>query len=316
MVSTNDHESGKADDKFEDKFEDKLESLTLHISQVVLDNASKSDFISCGYYGVIYRLRYDGTLYAAKYQDFDDDPYKLKHFQQECLLHSKLYHPNIVQMLGICYHSNSGLNQPVKVMELLELDLLSLIRNYFTVPMYVKLTIIQDISRGLEYLHTRNPPIVHSFLTMTIILLTTNLVTKIGGFTFAVEMVPEITRLPKQTGHHTDNEMLKSSLYCGPPFDILSFGQIICKIVTKESFSPMHKCGLVDNTTGRLFSIHLYNSSRCSHVINMIEDTSLKQLVLNCMNDNPDLRPSALQIIEIITDMIKGEFYSFLLLVN
>ena len=69
----------------------------------------------------------------------------------------------------------------------------------------------------------------------------------------------------------------------------------------------MHKCGLVDNITGKLFSIHLYNIRQYAYGINMIEDASLKQLILDCMNDNPDLRPSALLITKIVNDMIKGE---------
>ena len=284
------------------------EKLTLHISRdvspVVLDNAFRFDFINRGCHGEIYRLHYDGILYAAKYRHFDDDTYTLKHFQQECLLHSKLHHPNIVRMLGICYHSDR-LHQPVKLMELMELTLASLIHN-FTVPMhmYVKLTLMQDISRGLDYLHTRKPPIVHSYLTMQVILLTANLVAKIGGFTYATELVPEITRLPKQT---TRYHKINNSLYCGPPFDIYSFGKIVCEIVTKQSFFAMHKCGLVDNITGKLFSIHLYNIRQYAYGINMIEDASLKQLILDCMNDNPDLRPSALLITKIVNDMIKGE---------
>ena len=288
----------------EDKADDQLESLTLHILPAVLDNAFKSDLLASGCYGGVYQLPYDGTLCAAKYRHFNDDTYTLKHFQQECLLHSKLHHPNIVRMLGICYYHNRL--QPVKLMELLKLPLTSVIY-HFTVPMYVKLTIIQDISRGLDYLHTRNPPIVHSYLTMQVILLTENLVAKIGGFTFSIEMVPEITKLAKQTTHYTT---LKSSLNCGPPFDIYSFVKIICEVVTKRSFFPLHNCGLVDEATGKLFTIHLFDSSQYAYVINAIEDTSLKQLVLDCMNDNPDLRPSALVISKIITDMIKSEFHS------
>ena len=138
---------------------------------------------------------------------------------------------------------------------------------------------------------------------MQVILLTANLVAKIGGFTYAIEMVPEITRLPKGTTLYRIN----SSLSCGPPFDIYSFGKIICEIVTKQSFFAVHKCGLVDNTTGKLFSIHCYNTRQYAHGINMIEDASLKQLILDCMNDNPDLRPSALLITKIVNDMIKGE---------
>ena len=68
----------------------------------------------------------------------NDNRYKVEQFREECLLHSKLHHPNIVRMLGVCYNE---LNQPIKIMELLELNLASVVHK-LRVPMYVKLTLM------------------------------------------------------------------------------------------------------------------------------------------------------------------------------
>ena len=222
----------------------------------------------------------------------------MEQFQQECLLHSKLHHPNIVRMLGICYHNN--LDLPIKLMELLELELSSFAFQY-KVPIHVKLVLLQDISRGLDYLHTCNPPIVHSSLAMEVILLTANLVAKIGGFTFSVEIVPEAKRLSEPPTVH---EILKSSLYCGPPFDIYSFGWLIWKVIVEQPFYTVHKC-LFNDSIGRILTIHGFNMDQTC--LNLITDTSLKQLVTDCINDNPDFRPSASLITEMIGNMIKGE---------
>ena len=274
---------------------DNLEHLTLRISSAVLDDAFKCGIVSKGCFGEVYRVKCDGVLCAAKYRGFDDR-YKPKHFQQECLLHSKLHHPNIVQMLGVCYYSNIT-DQPIKVMELLELNLRSFI--FQAPPMYVKLTIIQDISRGLEYLHTHNPPIVHSYLTMQVVLLTANLVAKIGGFTFSIQIVPKIKRLPAYC-----RETFKSALYCGPSFDIYSFGCMICETIIKRHFI-LYKC-VADDGIGRVVSIHNISASNLKYYINFVQDTSLKQLVTECVNDNPDLRPSALLISKRIGNLIEG----------
>ena len=53
--------------------------------------------------------------------------YKVEYFQQECLLHSKLHHPNIVQMLGVYYHGNNLPCQLIKIMKLLESNLSSVV---------------------------------------------------------------------------------------------------------------------------------------------------------------------------------------------
>jgi len=210
-------------------------------------------------------------------------------------------------MLGVCYHNNS-LEQPIKLMELLELNLIFVVA--FRVPLYVKLTILQDVSRGLDYLHTRNPPIVHSYLTVNIILLTANLVAKIGGFTFSVEMVPKNEGLPAPTPHSVGNELFKTSLYCGPPFDIYSFGFLIYEVIIERFFYATHKC-LADSPIGKALTVHIGNPGH-QYEYNIDQafkanNVSLKQLVTDCMNDNPNLRPSASQISEIITNIIRGK---------
>ena len=276
-----------------------LEHLTLQIS------TAEVEFVSQGFFGEVYRVPYDGVLCAAKYRSPGDNRYKIEQFELECLLHSKLHHPNIVRMLGVCYNE---INQPYKVMELLELNLRSAVVE-FEAPMYVTLAIVQDVSRGLDYLHTRSPPIVHSYLTMEVILLTSNLVAKIGGFTFSVEMTPETKRLLELTAHSTSDEVLNSSLHCGPPFDICSFGWLICKAILKYHYTiNMYKFLRIESF-GKPLTVHAVNIGQYEPQINLVENTSLKQLIKDCMNRNPNFRPSASVIDETVANIIKGEFY-------
>ena len=281
-----------------------LEHLTrLHISPKVLEDA---DLVTVGCFGTVYKVLYDGVLCAAKRQCFDEHGYTPEQFQQECLLHSKLHHPNIVRMLGVCYHGN--VNQPIKIMELLDSDLYSVVHCQFKVPMYVKLTLIQDISRGLDYLHTRNPPIIHSCLTLDVVLLTANLVAKIGGFTFSL-VLPESKRLPKPRSNFSGSRIYENSIYCGCSFDIFSLGCVICEVITEQCFY-VQTIDTFDSSSGKAFSatVHGVNSHQYEHCIKLIKDQTLKELMINCINSNPSLRPSALLISEIIANKIKGEF--------
>ena len=280
---------------------DNLDHLMLHISSEVLENAFKFNLVSNGCFGAVYRVPHDGVLCAAKDQCFDEDIYEVKYFQQECLLHGKLRHPNIVRMLGVCYHINS-LDQPIKIMELLEQKISSVLSP--ALPKYVKLALMQDISRGLDYLHTCNPPIVHSCLTMEVIFLTANLVAKIGGFTFSVEMRPETIRLPEPTTSVSEEILLKSSLYCGLPFDIHSIGCIICEIISGKHFYG-HK--FYHNPIGKGFTVHSIFIGKLENYKNRIKDAPLKQLVTDCTNDNPHHCPSASLVTKIITNVIKGK---------
>ena len=117
-----------------------------------------------GAYGRVFAVEYNGVTCAAKeihaiLIQATCTPSQLSRLKQtflrECLLHSKFHHPNIVKMLGV-YYPNDQAVLPVLVMELMECNLTQLLENYQNIPMYVKLSILQDVSRAICYLHTLN----------------------------------------------------------------------------------------------------------------------------------------------------------------
>lgn len=160
-----------------------------------------------------------------------------KKFIDECHFVKNLRHPNIVQFLGIYFLPSSDL--PTLVTELLPYNLDDLLEARSNIPLPVKLSILHDTARGLLYLHSQVPPIVHRDLTATNLRLNSALTAKITNFRTArsiYETQQDGERLSQCPG---------SSVYMPPEactsdiapdysskLDIFSFGVVVLFTVT------------------------------------------------------------------------------------
>ena len=110
-------------------------------------------------------------------------------FARECQLMSTLRHPNIVQFLGVAFFPDSRL--PALVMERLLTSLHDLLDPDTPPPrdavpplaffsMALKCSVLQDVARGLAYLHGQLPPIIHRDLSARNVLLNSGMVGKIA----------------------------------------------------------------------------------------------------------------------------------------
>ena len=123
----------------------------------------------------------DGTV--------EDLPKVASEFVRECQLMSTLRHPNIVQFLGVTFFSGSRL--PALIMERLLTSLHDLLAPDMPLPQHtvqpldffsmgLKCSVLQDVARGLVYLHGQSPPIIHRDLSARNILLNSGMVAKIA----------------------------------------------------------------------------------------------------------------------------------------
>ena len=158
-------------------------------------------------------------------------------YVQECQLMSDLRHPNITLFLGLCFFPDCQL--PVLLMERLDGSLDDLLETVPNIPLVLKLSILEDVSRGLLYLHKHTPQIIHRDLTAKNVLLTSSLVAKVTDFgnSRIVNLQPgqlakTLSRLPG-TLVYMPPEALSSSSRYGPSLDVFSFGHLALFTLTQ-----------------------------------------------------------------------------------
>ena len=146
-------------------------------------------------------------------------------------------HPHVVQFLGLCFLEGSTL--PVLVMERMDSSLDELLEGAPGLPLALKRSLLSDVVRGLLYLHTRNPPVVHRDLSSRNILLTSSLLAKISdlGNARIVNLGPgqlarTLTHLPGTFVYMPPEAFHEGSRY-GPPLDIFSYGHLALFTLTQ-----------------------------------------------------------------------------------
>jgi len=136
-----------------------------------------SEELGRGAYGKVYAVEYCGKICAAKeihsilVEGVGEEQMRrtANSFLRECQQCSKLRHPNIIQFLGVYYPPESqqnrgGMMLPIMVMEMMKYSLKSRLdaKNLGKIPIRFKFSIVHDVSLGLCYLHSRDPPIVRT----------------------------------------------------------------------------------------------------------------------------------------------------------
>lgn len=281
-----------------------------------------------GSFSTVYKAElYDGTACAAKQSDIQNPHQYLtsssqqiiaerleQHFLQECMNHSKLDHPNIVKMLGVFYPTE----QPILLMELMEYNLTELLSKYSDISMYVKISVLQDVSRGLRYLHEQNPPIVHQALYSDNILFTKGLTAKIGDFKTGAKTVSDQQIL--RVRRNRDLDFLPEctmNLKYEKSLNVFSFGCIVCHVITQKW--PSIQSPLPDQSYPRRSGTDLIPScmkndqsvDKHQEYIDLISDCSLRKLVEACLQSKPKYRPNIVQIDDSITFIMTREYICY-----
>ncbi len=229
-------------------------------------------------------------------------------FTTECTLMSEVCHPNIVRFLGICYR-RPGESIPVIVMELLKTCLHEFLqsetRKNEVIPLSIKLCILLDVSKGLVHLHSLD--IVHRDLTARNILLSQSLTAKIAdlGMARLIELKPGRHQATMTKGPGNANYMPPEARDGGPmsaqygkEIDCFSMGHLILFTTTQEFPEPLYPTyfDIPSETTKVRTEIERREDSFQAAITEVGKDHPLLQLASQCLQNNPQIRPTASEI--------------------
>ena len=292
----------------------------------------KDQSLGIGSYGAVCKAICDDLVCAAKIIHptlFDPsalhkiDPQRehrlpIRRFEQECEFMSNMRHPNIVQYLGT-YRDSADTCLPVLLMELMDDSLTHFLESSpQPFPYHIAINICHDVSLALSFLHSNN--IVHRDLSSNNVLLRGNVLAKVTDFGMARlgDINPHATRFTSTMCPGTDVYMPPEAVQEKPVYtekiDCFSFGVITLQILTQLFPKPgdrMQEVGF--NHPGFPSGTVLVRmpevSRRQNHISQVDPDHPLLPIILDCLKDKDNERPSAHQLCERVADLKRIESY-------
>ena len=227
----------------------------------------------------------------------------IRKIEFECRVMSSLRHPNIVQFLGICFFEERSV--PVLVMECLDANLETLLTQTSNLSIHAKINVLLDVAKGLVYLHSHSPPIIHRDLTARNILLTNTLLAKIAdlGNSRIIEsnaLTKTLSTVPGTLVYMPPEAMANPPQY-NEKLDIFSFGHLAlytalqdfpCELLLGVYNDPKDpNKALARNEVERRFQYvsKLRTKFGPNHMFT--------KLVTDCLHNHPQIRPSAIEVL-------------------
>ena len=274
--------------------------------------------LGSGSYGSVVELSSDGEILAGKVFKTHSsgrlqERTAAKNICKETALLTKLEHPHIVHCRGVCFLREVYL--PVLVTE----KLMSSLHDYLLdsknsdLNLKVKISILRDIASGLNYLHGREPPIIHRDLTTKNVLLDSELKAKIADFGIAQLMKVDICGpTPSQTTtallgtmDYMPPEALGGSVQYNPSLDMFSFGHLalftIIQTHVRHLLPPSYSDAKGDHLRLEVKRRQLF-VEKAEQLLP--ENHSLVAVIKQCLHNNPVLRPRTGELLTRLQEML------------
>ena len=166
---------------------------------------------------------------------------------------------------------------------------------------YDKVKILHDVACGLHYIHSEG--VIHCNLTSDNILLTENITAKLANFGRATFCQQKINYLPENFNNMPPEVFESCSrVGCSSKVDVFSFGCVMIHTFTQEP--PIPDCDkYVETYTVGVYKKYseIERRSTCLKKFkNIIGVILLHDIVLRCLQDNPDCRPTAVALLSVL----------------
>ena len=269
--------------------------------------------INRGAYGTVYEGEIKGRPVAVKkihriLQEASHNEGTIDlfdNFKKECILLEKAEHDHVVQFHGAYYDEES--REPLLVMERMHENLLEYVskNRKERISLSRQLQICLEIVKGVHFLHSLVPPVIHRDLNDKNVMLTKEGLVKVGDL--GQSRLKDVNKDHFSTGQpgavpFMPPEALQDTARYNEKIDTFSVGVLMLEVATQQS-PQVSLVGI--GTTSEL-------KRREKDLANLPVDHPMRPLILNCLKDNPKERPdmtTLMKKLRTITDvsvMIRG----------
>ncbi|KAL5807519.1 hypothetical protein ACOSQ4_030252 [Xanthoceras sorbifolium] len=271
-----------------------VEDLDIPWSDLVL-----KERIGAGSFGTVHRADWHGSDVAVKIlMEQDVHAERFKEFLREVAIMKRLRHPNIVLFMGAVTHPP---NLSIVTEYLLRGSLYRLLHKpgaREVLDERRRLNMAYDVAKGMNYLHRRNPPIVHRDLKSPNLLVDKKYTVKVCDF--GLSRLKANTFLSSKSAAGTPEWMAPEVLRDEPSnekSDVYSFGVILWELATLQqpwgNLNPAQVVAAVGFKGKRL-------------EIPCDLNPQVASIIETCWANEPWKRPSFSTIMELLRPLIKA----------
>ncbi|KAL7692654.1 putative protein kinase [Plasmopara halstedii] len=299
--------------EFKDREKNVVETMLesnkgLRMAEISFDDLKLQKIIGAGAFGEVIKGTYCGTPVVVKRMlrnKITED--NLRMFGDELQLMMNLRHPNIVQFIGASWNSYSNI---CFVTELLERgDLFAVLRNPENELSWAKpiLRITIDTSRGMAYLHSMKPPIIHRDLKSMNILVSSTWGAKVSDFGLSREKSVDETMSVTGTPLWLPPEMIRGERYTEKA-DVYSFGIVLAELDTRKI--PYHDIKAKGARNKKVSGSTLMHMVAYENLRPSLSKTCMKSvhdLFMRCTSDDQSVRPTFEEIVQFLENDVRKE---------